>query len=81
MPACAMCCRRHAQRSHGIRTRFAKMALTLLRVVRSKRLWALTGHHLQHLKKHGIDPIHRGILRTRWSVRGGTRNIVVNNET
>ena len=71
--------RRQATRSHCIRARSAMMALTLLQVARSKRLWALTGHHLQYFKKHGIAPIHRGILRTRWSVRGAKRYIVGNN--
>ena len=71
--------RRKATRSHWIQPRSARMALTLLQVARSKRLEALAGHHLQYLKTHGIAPIHRGILRTRWSVRGANRCIVGNN--
>jgi hypothetical protein len=79
-----MCCRRRATQRNGrgmwLRARFAHLALGVLRIARSKRLWALTGHYLQYLKKRGILTVHRETLRRRWSVRGSKRNIDVNDE-
>ena len=79
-----MCCRRRqaARVQVGIPARFgfAKIALKLLQVVRNKRLWGLTGHYLQDLKRQGTRTSHAKILGKRWAVRGSKRNIAVHDE-